>query len=53
MTIRILHEPGVGEWPCGATVELEDRRAQRLIHRGYAEPVPDVVAVKAKKKEKG
>jgi hypothetical protein len=44
MTIRIIHGSGVGDWPHGVTVELEDRHAQRLIQQGYA--------VKVKKKDK-
>lgn len=41
MTVRITHRAGVGDWPYGAVVHLEDRRAQRLIHNGYAEPTPE------------
>jgi hypothetical protein len=41
MTIRILHEPGVGDWAMGATVKVEDRRAMRLILIGYAEEVKE------------
>lgn len=48
MRIRILALAGAGEWPQGAVVEVEDRRAQRLIRNGYAEAVKD----KPKGKEK-
>jgi len=46
MTIRIIHPAGVGDWLKGATVEQEDRRAQRLIALGYA------VEVSVKKESK-
>ena len=46
MRIRILALAGVGQWAHGAVVDVEDRRAQRLIHDGYAE------VVKPAKKEK-
>lgn len=36
MTIQILHRPGIGEWPHGVVVQVEDRCAKRLIHDGYA-----------------
>lgn len=36
MTILILHQAGVGFWPCGAVITIEDRRAQGLIKDGYA-----------------
>lgn len=45
MRVRILALGGVGSYPKGAVVDLDDRRAQRLIHDGYAE------AVKSAKKE--
>ena len=35
-TIRITHRAGVGEWPHGAVVNVEDWRAQRLIGHGWA-----------------
>lgn len=55
-TIRILHHAGVGDWPMGATVEVDDRRAQRLILVGYARAVsppqrPDDRAKRTRKKE--
>lgn len=49
MTIRILHAAGVGPWPQGATIEIDDRRALRLIRDGYAEPTPMPVPAKRRK----
>lgn len=52
ITVRITHAAGVGDWPMGATVPLEDRRAQKLLREGYAEAVvvePPVYVPKAKK----
>lgn len=40
MRIRIIHDAGVATWPKGAVVETDDRRAQRLIHDGYAVAAP-------------
>lgn len=51
MTIRITHAAGVGDWPYGAVVELEDRRAIKLLHDGYAVQT-DETAVKAKSKKR-
>jgi hypothetical protein len=36
MRIRITHDAGVADLPKGAVVDLDDRRAERLIHDGYA-----------------
>jgi hypothetical protein len=48
MTVRILHKPGIGEDTYGAVVEMDDRRARRLILVGYVE----AVRTKPKKAEK-
>ena len=44
MRVQIVAFAGVGMWPPGAVVDLDDRRAERLIHDGYAmlaeEPTP-------------
>lgn len=48
MTVRITHPPGIGENACGAVVEMDDRRARRLILVGYVE----AVKLKPKKAEK-
>lgn len=51
-TVRITHAAGVGDWPMGATVPLEDRRAQKLLREGYAVEVsnePPVVIHRSKK----
>lgn len=50
-TIRITHRAGVGDWPLGVTVTLEDRHAQKLVGDGYAERV-ETVTVKRATKEK-
>lgn len=51
MTVRIIHQPGIGEWPYGAVVQLEDRRARRLLLVGYVEEVKAESKKKAKEKE--
>jgi hypothetical protein len=51
MTIRIQHHAGVGEWANGTVVELDDRRALRLIHDGYAVEVVAEPKPQRKKKE--
>lgn len=48
MTIRILNPSGVGEWAYGAVLDVDERRALRLIRTGYAE----AVKVKAKRPDK-
>jgi len=48
MRIRILHAAGVGDLPKGAVVDLDDRRAARLVHDGYAERVATPPAKKEK-----
>ncbi len=52
MTIRITHTAGIGEWACGAVVEVDDRRAARLIHDGYA-VATDAKVEKPPKRKKG
>lgn len=39
MTIRLLHQ--VADEQAGAVIEVEDRRAQRLIRTGYAEAMTE------------
>jgi len=50
MTIRLLQP--VADDPKGAVLVVDERRAQRLIRTGYAEPVVETPPVKAKR-EKG
>lgn len=34
--VKITHVPGVGDYTAGEIVEVNDRRANGLISRGYA-----------------
>ena len=49
MRICITHVAGVGQHAVGAVVEMDDHRATRLIHDGYAVPAKPE---KAKKQER-
>ena len=35
MTVRVIHASGLGDHPYGAVIEMDDRRARRLILIGY------------------
>lgn len=47
MRVRILQ--ALGDWRAGTTVDLDDRRAARVIRTGYAVRVDDAVAPPARR----
>lgn len=52
MTIQIVHPAGVGEWPYGVVITVQDRRGDRLVRTGYAVQVPEDRAPRPKRKAK-